>query len=62
MTKLKGYQRKYLRGAAHSLKPVILIGQKGFTPEVLQSAEAALDHHELCHSGALFVHQSLGGG
>ena len=47
MTKLKGYQRKYLRGVAHSLKPMILIGQKGFTPEVLQSAETALDHHEL---------------
>ena len=47
MTKLKGYQRKYLRGAAHSMKPVILIGQKGFSPEVLQSAEAALDTHEL---------------
>jgi RNA-binding protein len=47
MTKLKGYQRKYLRGAAHSLKPLILIGQKGFTPELLRSAEAALGQHEL---------------
>ena len=47
MTKLIGYQRKYLRGVAHSLKPVIFIGQKGFTPGVLASAEAALDQHEL---------------
>jgi len=27
MKELKGYQKKYLRGLAHSLKPVVLIGQ-----------------------------------
>jgi RNA-binding protein len=47
MSPLKGYQRKYLRGIAHGLKPVILIGQKGLTADVLLSAEAALDTHEL---------------
>lgn len=47
MSKLNGFQRKYLRGIAHGLSPVILIGQKGLTAEVLISAASALDHHEL---------------
>jgi RNA-binding protein len=47
MSGLEGYQRKYLRGIAHGLKPVVLIGQKGLTAEVLRSAETALDDHEL---------------
>ena len=47
MKKLEGFQRKYLRGLAHSLKPVVLIGQKGLTDEVLRSANQALESHEL---------------
>ena len=47
MKKLEGFQRKYLRGLAHSLKPVVFIGQKGLTPEVLLSAEKAFERHEL---------------
>ena len=47
MKKLEGFQRKYLRGVAHGLKPVVFIGQKGLTPEVLSSAEMALERHEL---------------
>ena len=47
MKKLEGFQRKYLRGLAHDLKPVVFIGQKGLTPEVLLSAEKALERHEL---------------
>jgi len=47
MKKLEGFQRKYLRGIAHSLKPVVFIGQKGLTPEVLSSAEKAFERHEL---------------
>ena len=45
--KLKGYQLSYLRGLAHPLKPVLLVGQKGVTATVVQSLQAALDHHEL---------------
>jgi len=41
MKKLEGFQRKYLRGVAHGLKPVVFIGQKGLTREVLLSAEKA---------------------
>ena len=47
MKKLEGFQKKYLRGLAHGLKPVVLIGQKGLTKELLKSAELALDSHEL---------------
>lgn len=47
MKHLEGYQRKYLRGLAHGLKPVVFIGQKGLTSEVLASTEKALDRHEL---------------
>jgi len=47
MRKLEGFQRKYLRGLAHSMKPVVFIGQKGLTPGTLQSTESALDRHEL---------------
>ena len=47
MTELKSYQRKYLRGLAHKLKPVVMIGQKGLTDKVLRSAEQAFEGHEL---------------
>ena len=47
MTVLEGFQRKYLRGLAHSLKPALFIGQKGLTREVLLAAEQALNHNEL---------------
>jgi RNA-binding protein len=40
-------QVKFLRGLCHSLKPVIMIGQKGLTNEVLDELEIALNHHEL---------------
>jgi RNA-binding protein len=44
---LSGQARKYLRGLAHSLKPVVLIGQKGTSPSVSQALEQALLEHEL---------------
>jgi len=40
-------QRRYLRGLAHPLKPVLLLGGKGVTPAVLAELEHALDDHEL---------------
>ncbi len=46
-TTLKGYQRKYLRGLAHPLKPIILVGQKGATHTLAQALDDALAHHEL---------------
>ncbi len=47
MEKLKGFQKKYLKGLAHSLKPVVFIGQKGITSELVKAVDAALNTHEL---------------
>jgi len=47
MTPLTGSQRKYLRGLAHSRKPIVLIGQHGLTDTVLRFINDALDRHEL---------------
>ena len=47
MAKLKGFQKKYLRGLAHKLKPVVLVGQKGMTGELIESVGNALEKHEL---------------
>ncbi len=44
---LSASQKRYLRGLAHSLKPVILLGEKGVTPGVLAELDLALSHHEL---------------
>lgn len=40
-------QKQYLKGIAHSLKPVVLLGQHGLTEGVLAEIDAALAHHEL---------------
>ncbi len=39
--------RKQLRGLAHSLKPVVLIGKNGITDQLIQSVGEALLAHEL---------------
>jgi RNA-binding protein len=39
--------KKKLRAEAHTLKPVVMIGQSGLTPAVLAEIELALDSHEL---------------
>jgi RNA-binding protein len=40
-------QKKYLRGLAHSLKPVVHVGNSGVSPGVTAELERNLDHHEL---------------
>lgn len=40
-------QIKFLRSKAHSLKPVVMIGDKGLTENVLEEINIALNHHEL---------------
>ncbi len=47
MKTLPGSVRTYLRGLAHHLKPVILIGQHGVTPTQIAEINIALDQHEL---------------
>ena len=44
---LKPSQIRYLRGLAHPLKPVLLLGGKGVTAGVLRELEQALVDHEL---------------
>jgi RNA-binding protein len=40
-------QIKFLRGKCHLLNPVVMVGQKGVTPEVLKELDVALNQHEL---------------
>ncbi len=40
-------QKKYLRTLAHERKPIIWIGQKGLTDNLLEEINIALEHHEL---------------
>lgn len=47
MGKLKGSQRKYLRGAAHGYKPLVQIGKEGLSEGVLTAIDDALEAHEL---------------
>jgi RNA-binding protein len=47
MNSLSGLQKKYLRGLAHGIKPLVFVGQKGFTPSMAKALDEALDHHEL---------------
>jgi RNA-binding protein len=44
---LTNSQKRFLRGLAHDLKPVIMTGNKGITPALLKEFSVALDHHEL---------------
>jgi len=47
MGELKGSQRKYLRGLAHSYKPMVQIGKEGLSENVLGSIDTNLGAHEL---------------
>lgn len=47
MEKLTSRERNILRKEAHTLKPVIMIGKNGVTPELKAAVDTALAHHEL---------------
>lgn len=47
MTEITTTQRRALRAAAHSLKPVVSISQKGLTEAVLKEIDRCLKAHEL---------------
>ena len=47
MKELKGYQKKYLRGLAHGLRPVVQIGREGVTEGLIRAADEELSRHEL---------------
>jgi len=44
---LNSSQKRYLRGLAHSLKPVIMVGNKGVSDALIAEFSIALDDHEL---------------
>ncbi|MCZ8063545.1 ribosome assembly RNA-binding protein YhbY [Silanimonas sp.] len=44
---LTSAQKRYLRGLAHDLKPVILVGGKGVTDGLVAETASALQIHEL---------------
>ncbi len=46
-TALAAAQKRYLRGLAHDLKPVILMGGKGLTDALIAELDLALERHEL---------------
>lgn len=45
--KLKGYQKKYLKGLAHGIKPLAYVGQNGLSSTVSQAIDESLATHEL---------------
>ena len=47
MADLEGFQRKYLRGQAHGLKPVVHVGKNGFSDALAEEVDQALSSHEL---------------
>ena len=44
---LNNKQKQYLKGLAHPLKPVVMLGNNGLTEGVLAEIDQALQHHEL---------------
>ena len=47
MEKLKGYQKKYLKGLVHGMKSVVFVGQKGLSPTLTKAVDESLEKHEL---------------
>lgn len=46
-TPLSNKQIKFLRGVAHHIKPVVIVGQNGLTDNVKAEIELAITQHEL---------------
>jgi len=44
---LTSKQARQLRALAHDLKPVVLVGDKGVTAEVIDKVDTELENHEL---------------
>ena len=40
-------QKQHLKGLAHNLKPVVMMGSNGLTEAVVAEIEMSLSHHEL---------------
>ena len=44
---LTAKQRRFLSATAHRLKPVVIVGNAGLTPAVLEEINQRIEHHEL---------------
>ncbi|PID49748.1 MAG: ribosome assembly RNA-binding protein YhbY [Proteobacteria bacterium] len=44
---LSDSQKKHLKGLAHDLNPVVMIGQHGLKPSIMEAIDQALEHHQL---------------
>lgn len=47
MSALNNKQIKHLKGLAHGLKPIVIVGDKGLTNSVTDEISNAINHHEL---------------
>ncbi|MBN2647089.1 MAG: ribosome assembly RNA-binding protein YhbY [Thiotrichales bacterium] len=47
LTELSNNQLKYLRGIAHNIKPMLIIGNNGLSESLMTELENTLSHHEL---------------
>lgn len=56
---LNSAERKALKARAHKLEPVVMIGAKGLTDEVVKEVDLALKAHELLkiRAGAMDRHE-----
>ena len=44
---LNTHQLKFLKAQAHSLKPVVLLGNDGLSDSVIKEIDSSIEHHEL---------------
>ena len=47
MDKLSSRQRKFLKGKAHGLDPVVMVGKNGISENLIKITDGALNDHEL---------------
>lgn len=47
ITSLNNAQKKFLKGIAHHINPMLTIGSNGVTESVMAELESTLAHHEL---------------
>ncbi|MFC1863810.1 ribosome assembly RNA-binding protein YhbY [Thermodesulfobacteriota bacterium] len=47
MNKLTSQQRKFLKGKAHSLEPVVMVGKNGVSDSLIKLTDEVLKSHEL---------------
>ncbi len=44
---LNSHQRQFLKAQAHSLNPLVLLGNEGLSANVIKEIDSTIEHHEL---------------